>query len=139
MTSSDSMKISDLTSDLTWPDLTWPDLTWPDLTWLVSFKYERLYSRVEGVPVLVSEPEDEVGPVLALARGVGVAGQLHCQASHAQHSLGLGWNDEAQWVRKTSFIYRIISANSRTSTGSRPFLTSKSHLKFKHTKKISLH
>ena len=70
---------------------------------------EVLYSRVEGVPVLVSEPEDEVGPVPALARGVGVAGQLHCQASHAQHSLSLGCNDEAQWVRKTSFISHHLS------------------------------
>ena len=56
--------------------------------------YRRLrsdvYSRVEGVKVLVSEPENEVGPVRPSARGVGVAGEVDGESSHSHHDLGLG-------------------------------------------------
>ena len=59
--------------------------SWPDL-------YKKKYSRVEGVKVLVSEPEDEVGPVSALLRGVGVAGKVHWETADTHNNLSLSCN-----------------------------------------------
>ena len=75
-------------------------LTLPTYDLMTSYDYIRLsddtkwlwYSRVEGVKVLVSEPEDEVGPVSALLRGVGVAGKVHWETADTNNNLSLSCN-----------------------------------------------